>query len=228
MTRSTRMFEIIQLLRRAKGPVTAHAIAEALEVTKRTIYRDIAVLQARRVPIEGEAGVGYIMRAGFDLPPLMFDVEEMEAIFVGLALLGRTWDDGLARAAESAVAKITQVLPSEALQGAPLHVSTWTQIPESRIDPSDLRRHVREAEQLKITYLDLKEQRTHRTLLPLARVYYIDVIVLAAWCELRHDLRNFRVDRIETCRPTGESFADQSESLRDAWQRRTSNQGMVE
>jgi HTH domain len=103
MSRSDRMFEIIQLLRSADQPLTADAIAGTLEVTKRTVYRDISALAAMRVPIEGEAGVGYIMRPGFDLPPLMFTAEEVEAIVVGLALLGRTGDDGLLSAATTSV-----------------------------------------------------------------------------------------------------------------------------
>ena len=101
MSRSNRMFEIIQLLRSAERPMTAHDLAEALEVVTRTIYRDIAALQAMKVPIEGEAGIGYVMRAGFDLPPLMFTTEEVEAIVVGLALLRRTGDIGLQAAARN-------------------------------------------------------------------------------------------------------------------------------
>ncbi|NNJ69003.1 MAG: HTH domain-containing protein, partial [Boseongicola sp.] len=99
MQRITRMFEVIQLLRAARGPLSAEALAETLEVSKRTIYRDVAALQAMRVPIEGEAGVGYIMRRGYDLPPLNFDLEEIEALRVGLMMLGRTGDGSLERAA---------------------------------------------------------------------------------------------------------------------------------
>ena len=102
MSRSARMFEIIQLLRSAPHPLTAADIAETLEVTKRTIYRDVASLQAMRVPIDGAAGIGYIMRPGFDLPPINFDIDEAEAITVGLSLLGRTGDKGLIRAARRA------------------------------------------------------------------------------------------------------------------------------
>ena len=112
MSRSDRMFEIIQLLRRAEKPMTAQALADALEVVPRTIYRDIAVLQGMRVPIEGEAGIGYVMRRGFDLPPLMFTAEEVEAIVVGLALLRRTGDLGLQAAAGRVSGKIAEVLPA--------------------------------------------------------------------------------------------------------------------
>src|SRR5215470_19763004 len=128
MGRSNRMFEVIQVLRAARKPLTAQEIAERLEVNKRTIYRDIAALQAMRIPIEGEAGVGYVMRRGFDLPPLMFDADEVEAIVVGLALLRRTGDAGLQMAAESVAAKIADVLPIEAGQAMrrnALTVSGW-------------------------------------------------------------------------------------------------------
>ena len=105
--RSIRMFDIIQLLRKATRPLTAQQMADTLEVTKRTIYRDIAALQSTRVPIEGEAGIGYILRPGFDLPPINFDVEEAEAITVGLSMIARTGDKGLERAAARAARKLS-------------------------------------------------------------------------------------------------------------------------
>ena len=139
MSRSNRLFEIIQLLRAARKPLTAHGLAEALEVGSRTIYRDIAALQAMRVPIAGEAGIGYVMRAGFDLPPLMFTTEEVEAIVVGLALLKRTGDVGLQGAAETIGAKIAAVLPGDRdgdLTDLPFYVSSWgAGVPGCR-DPS--------------------------------------------------------------------------------------------
>jgi len=219
MSRSTRLFEIIQILRHAEAPVTAQAIADALEVAKRTTYRDIAALQAMRLPIEGEAGIGYVMRAGFDLPPLMFTSEEMEAIVVGLALLGRTGDLGLERAAERAAWKISDVLPDDAQPPASLHVSRWNQIPESSVEAGRLRRFIREEAELNITYRDLKDRRTIRTICPLALIYYIDVVVVAAWCKLRHAFRHFRVERIEECRPTGNHFSESGAQLREAWER---------
>src|ERR1700691_6167527 len=126
MRRSDRLFDIIQRLRTARSPVTAAAIAVELEVTPRTIYRDIVALQASRVPIEGAAGIGYVLRRGFDLPPLMFTSEEIEAIAVGARLVARTGDPGLQDAADSVLSKVTVVLP-EALRAylaaAPFYVS---------------------------------------------------------------------------------------------------------
>src|ERR1700744_5143704 len=111
MRRSDRLFDIIQALRTAKGPTTAAALAERLEVTVRTIYRDVATLQARRVPIEGAAGLGYVLRRGFDLPPLMFTNDEIDAIVVGARLLQRTGDVDLQEAAARVLSKIETVLP---------------------------------------------------------------------------------------------------------------------
>ncbi len=110
------MFEIIQLLRSANSPLTAHNIASELEVSKRTVYRDMATLQAMRVPVEGEAGLGYVMRPGYDLPPLNFTSDEIEAVIVGLAMLGRTGDAGLQSAARSVEQKIGTVLPNDRKQ----------------------------------------------------------------------------------------------------------------
>src|ERR1700683_1739886 len=115
MRRADRLFDIIQKLRVASGPTTAAALAEQLEVNIRTVYRDIATLQARRVPIEGAAGLGYVLRRGFDLPPLMFTTDELDAIAVGARLVRRIRDPGLQQAAESVLSKIGTVLP-EALQ----------------------------------------------------------------------------------------------------------------
>src|SRR5580693_3118226 len=111
MPRSDRLFDIIQALRGARKPMTAATLAEELEVTPRTVYRDIATLQARRVPIEGEAGVGYVLRKGFDLPPLMFTIDEAEAIAVGARLVRRLKDPALQAAAESVLNKVTVVVP---------------------------------------------------------------------------------------------------------------------
>ena len=122
MRRADRLFDIIQVLRLARTPVTAAAIAAELEVAPRTVYRDIATLQARRVPIEGAAGLGYVLRRGYELPPLMFTEEEIEAIAVGVRLLPRTGDPALTVAARNVLTKLAAVVPEplrERLAGAP-------------------------------------------------------------------------------------------------------------
>lgn len=219
MTRSTRMFEIIQILRMGSRPITAQMIADRLEVTKRTIYRDIAALQAMSVPIEGEAGLGYIMRAGFDMPPLMLTSEEVEALFVGAALLQRTGDAGLQQAARSATSKIASALPGGAAPDVPLRVSGWTAITPASISADTMRAYIREGDELQISYLDLQGARSERMLLPLALIYYVDVVVLAAWCCLRQDFRHFRIDRIVACKPTGQQRPERCRRLRFDWER---------
>lgn len=216
MTRSTRLFDIIQILRAAEAPVTAARLAEELEVTKRTIYRDVAVLQGMRVPIDGEAGVGYMMRAGYDLPPLMFSTEELEALYVGMSLLHRTGDPGLERAARRAAEKIASALPGGAPH-VPLRVSGWNRIPREGADAERLRGHIRDAVELQITYVDLQQVRTTRAIKPLALTYHIEVVVLAAWCGLRQGFRHFRIDRILEMAPTGEVFAGEKPRLLRDW-----------
>ncbi len=222
MSRSDRMFEIIQLLRSAAAPLTAETIAVALEVTKRTVYRDISALAAMRVPIEGEAGIGYVMRPGFDLPPLMFSVEEIEAIAVGLALLGRAGDAGLLAAAASVSQKIGTALPGREghnLDAQPLYASRWHNIPAAAVDLRALRQAIRNEERLRISYQDAGGNPTKRTVKPLALVYYVDSQILVAWCELRADFRHFRLDKIAACKPTGKRFTGQGEVLRMRWQK---------
>lgn len=213
MGRSTRMFEIIQLLRSASEPMTAAALAAELEVAQRTIYRDIAALQAMRTPIEGEAGVGYVMRAGFDLPPVNFDAEEAEAITVGLSLIARTGDKGLKRAARRAAQKLS----AATRLSETLFASTWGAEEPEGVDLSDLRRAIREERKLIIAYRDAEGVESRRTILPLAIAYHADVMILAAWCETRADFRHFRPDRISSCAEGEGDFAGRGDQLRGEW-----------
>ena len=220
MSRSDRLFEIIQLLRRTKRPLTADGLAATLEVTARTVYRDIAALQSMRVPIEGAAGVGYIMRPGFDLPPVMFTPEEVEAMAVGLALLGRTGDKDLMRAASRVRRKLTEVLPAGAVRDfdeISLHVSNFGVLLPDTANLAQLRAAVRGEQKLRLVYRNAEGIETVRIVLPLAVFYYVEVVLLAAWCELRRGFRHFRVDRIETCTPLGELFKKEGANLRARW-----------
>ena len=221
MRRADRLFELIHLLRRARRAMTAAQLAEALEVVPRTVYRDIATLKSTGVPIDGAAGVGYIMRPGYDLPPLMFDREEVEAVAVGLQLLNRTGDRDLQAAARRVAAKIASVLPelrADELDDGRFVVSDFGA--PAAADMGMLRTAVRDSRRLALVYRDERERRTERTCLPLAVVYYIEVTVLAAWCELRDDFRHFRVDRIVTCHETGDSFANLAPQMRQDWHAR--------
>lgn len=218
--RSNRLFELIQMLRSARAPVPAHALAISLEVTKRTIYRDIVALQATGVPIEGAAGIGYVMRAGYNLPPLMFTADEIEAIVVGLSLLGRTGDASLQISANRVSRKIADVLPDYSVSpfdAPPLLVSHWNTVPPPGADYRLIRKAIREEEKLHLHYQDAETRATKRTVRPIGLIYYVDNVLLAAWCELREDYRHFRADRIVKCVPTGDFFKGQGTSLRTVW-----------
>ena len=210
--RSSRMFEIIQLLRSAKGPVRAQDIADQLEVTKRTIYRDIASLQSMRVPIEGEAGIGYIMRPGYNLPPINFDVEEAEAISVGLSMIARTGDKALEQAALRAVQKLS----AATTLSETLFSSNWGAKPAD-IDLGDVRTAIRQEVKLALHYRDAEGNVTIRKIRPIAIVYYSDVVVVAAWCDMRQDFRHFRADRMTSCEVLAEGFKGEAQALRRDW-----------
>lgn len=219
MRRADRLLQIVQALRRQRGPVTAQALADELEVSRRTIYRDVLALQASRVPIEGEAGVGYVLRPGYDLPPLMFTVEEIEAIVLGARLACDRGDADLARAADDVLAKVAAVLPpplAAALERSALLVPSRA-ADEAAFGPylTVLRRGVRERTRLRIGYVDAAGAVTDRVVWPLALLYYSDVTLLGAWCELRQGYRFFRTDRIEGLQTTGKRFDTRNGALVD-------------
>jgi predicted DNA-binding transcriptional regulator YafY len=220
MRKASRLFEIIQILRLARQPVTAAVIAGKLEVTVRSVYRDIAALQAMRVPIEGERGIGYILRPGFDLPPLMFSIEEMEAIVLALALVERTGDGELKQAARGVSRKIAGAVPlplRQALDANALHAWGAGVPSPPGIDLAMVRRAIRDEEKLAIGYRDESGRTTERTIRPIALIYYSQTANVVAWCELRLAIRNFRSDRIEHCEETGAWFKDEGEALRELW-----------
>lgn len=220
MRRADRLFDIIQTLRAASHPLTAAALAEQLEVTVRTIYRDIAALQASRVPIEGATGIGYVLRRGFDLPPLMFTADEIDAITVGARLVRRLRDPTLQRAAESVLVKVSAVLPEglqSLLRPAPFYVSTGSAPAVTGIDLAAVREAIHAARKIAIVYIDEKDRRTERTIRPIAMAYYVDVTLIAAWCELRRDFRHFRVDRIASAHLLDEDFRADSPRLMAEW-----------
>ncbi|WEX87722.1 YafY family transcriptional regulator [Sinorhizobium garamanticum] len=220
MRKASRLFEIIQILRLARKPITAADIAETLEVTPRSIYRDIAALQAMRVPIEGERGLGYILRPGFDLPPLMFTIEETEAIVLALALLARTGDEELKAAARRVNQKITGAVPGplrQAFQSQALHAWGTVAAPPPAIDLAMVRRAIRDEQKLALDYRDELGRASERTVRPLALIYYSEHAMMVAWCELRQDIRNFRADRVEHCEPVGAFFRGEGNRLRQLW-----------
>jgi predicted DNA-binding transcriptional regulator YafY len=210
LRRADRLFDILRILRAAKQPVTATSIADELEVTVRTIYRDVATLQARRIPIEGAAGIGYVLRRGFELPPLMFTEDEAEAIAVGVRMLARTGDPGLQKAAESVLSKVALVVPDplrEYLSAAPLYVSkSGAPVPARRDLPGTIRHAIRDARKMRIAYRDGDGHSTERVIQPFAVAYYIEATLICAWCELRNDVRHFRMDRVVNAEVLDEAF----------------------
>lgn len=202
MRRADRLFQLVQLIR-GRRLSTAAYLAERLAVTSRTIYRDVADLQHQGVPIEGEAGVGYRLGSGFDLPPLMFTEIEAKALVAAVRVAQIALDADLAADAEAALSKILSVLPAAARAAAesqalyaPLNVMTGLN-PGTRQHLQQLREAVQAQRTLKITYKDLQGNSSARTVRPLGCFYWGKVWTLAAWCDARGDFRSFRVDRIE-------------------------------
>lgn len=215
MSKSSRLFEIIQLLRAAKVPLLAQQMADSLEVSKRTIYRDIATLQAMQTPIYGEAGVGYVMRKGYDLPPINLDVEEAEAIAVGLSLIARTGDLALWRAAGRAARKLNEVAPGTRR----LIASSWGLEDIQTMNLGTLRSAIREEKKVVLQYGDATGTVTDRTIWPLVLIYYVDTAIVVGWCELRQGLRHFRLDRVQDWSLSEDHFTGKSPALLIEWEK---------
>ena len=222
MRRADRLFQIVQYLRGGRL-VTAASLAERLEVSERTIYRDIADLQSTGVPIDGEAGVGYIMREGFDLPPLMFSRDEIVALVTG-ARMARAWGGAaVARAAEEALIKIEAVLPDgerSRIQQTEIHAPDFMMPDEDRLRFDLLERAADRRQVLEVAYRDAEGAVTARRIRPLGLWFWGKVWTLAAWCELRSDFRTFRLDRMDQIRETGEAFRlERGRTLTDYYRR---------
>lgn len=198
MRRADRLFAILQMLRRKKT-LRASDIAARLEVSERTIYRDIKDLVSTGVPIEGAAGVGYILRPGFDLPPLMFNESEVEALLLGARIVQSWADPELAEAAATAIDKVAAVSPDPLKRQFDL-VRLWAPADHGSetiaIDQAALRRAIRSQNKVRFNYRDLADQTSQRTVRPLIMAFYGPVWLLAAWCETRKSFRVFRLDRM--------------------------------
>ena len=208
MRRADRLFQIVQNLRGGRL-VTARMLAERLEVSERTIYRDIADLQSTGVPIDGEAGVGYLMREGYDLPPLMFTRDEIVALVAGARMVRAFGGAQMARAAEEALVKIGAVLPGQEklrLSRTEIHMPDWVVDDASRRSIDLLERAIDERDVLRLAYTDEAGQTSARDVRPLGLWFWGKVWTLVAWCELRHDFSAFRIDRIAAIERTGKVF----------------------
>jgi predicted DNA-binding transcriptional regulator YafY len=213
MRRADRLFLIIHALRGRRTALPARSLADTLGVSLRTVYRDVADLQLSGVPIEGEAGVGYVLRKGADIPPLMFTAEELEALVVGTRFVKAFAGRRLHRGAQAALLKIEAVLPPElkqrALRSRIFAPADWSEAKNGLID----RLHAAiEAQQvLRLDYRDEAARTTQREVEPLCLAFWGGVWTLGSWCRLRCDFRTFRPDRIATFEPTGEVFVETAE-----------------
>src|SRR4051812_26333424 len=222
MRRADRLFQIIQILRRARGPITAEAICAELETSKRTVYRDIADLMAQRVPIRGEAGLGYVLEGGFDLPPLMLTSDEIEAAVLGAQWVARNGDPALVVAAQDLIAKIGAAVP-ERLRAYVLEPVTamppqWKPARDG-MDLAVLRGHIRAGRKITLQYRDEQGRPSERIVWPVALGYLELARYLIAWCELREDFRHFRTDRIAGATLLDDRYPVRPSVLRAQWLR---------
>ncbi|MDR3507094.1 MAG: YafY family protein [Caulobacteraceae bacterium] len=220
MRRADRLFQIIQILRRSHRPVTADQLAAELETSKRTIYRDIADLIGQRVPIRGEAGLGYVLSGDFDMPPLMLTPDEIEAAVLGAQWVAERGDPVLAGAARDLIAKIAAAVP-ERLR--PYIAEPATRAARGRvvapdgIDIARTRAWIHSGRKIRITYRDEQGATSQRTLWPVIVGYFETLRMLAAWCELRQDFRHFRTDRITDAEFLDERHGCRPGDLRTRW-----------
>jgi predicted DNA-binding transcriptional regulator YafY len=216
--RADRLFQIVQRLRR-RGVTTARQLAEHLEVSERTVYRDVADLIASGVPILGEAGVGYALPRGYDLPPLMFSEDEIEALVLGARIVQAWADPQLARAADDALAKIEHVLPArlkDKVPDATLFAPGFHVRRQQAAGLGELRAALKDRRKVRFAYADRGGARSARSVRPLGLFYWGQTWSLGAWCELRVGFRNFRLDRMEGLVVLDERFADEpGRTLRD-------------
>jgi predicted DNA-binding transcriptional regulator YafY len=220
VARSERLLELIQVLRRHRRPVSGQSLAAELGVSLRTVYRDIQALSRQGASIDGEAGVGFVLRPGFVLPPLMFSDEELEALVLGSRWVARSTDEPLARAARNLIAKIAAVLPEDLRDGIDatgLIAGGGPDLGSAPIDLAPIRAAIRVEQKLVLHYVDAKGDRTRRTVWPVALGFFERVRVLAAWCELRQDFRHFRTDRIVTLRRTDKRYPRRRRALMKEW-----------
>lgn len=208
------------MLRRHRRPVSGVQLAQEFAVSLRTIYRDIQTLIAQGAPIEGEAGMGYVLRPGFTLPPLMFSNDEVEAIALGSGLVARSADPALAKAARNALAKIQAVLPIDRADDVGKSAVIAGAIKSATVDAVNLapiRGAIRSEQKIWIAYTDEHAVRTERRIWPISLTFCMHVRLLAAWCELRQDYRHFRTDRIAAFAEVGERYPRRRRILIKEW-----------
>jgi len=221
LSRTQRLFDLIQILRRHRYPVTGKQLADELDVSLRTLYRDIATLQTQGASIEGETGLGYVLRPGFMLPPLMFSEEEIEALVLGSRWIARRTDRKLRIAATNVLAKISAVLPEDLrhqLEFSGLLIGPVKTAIENDDEKEALIRYaIRREYKLQMTYIDVKGDESERLIWPLALGFFEEVHVIVAWCELRLDFRHFRTDRIAKLMQCETHYPQRRQALLKKW-----------
>jgi predicted DNA-binding transcriptional regulator YafY len=220
MSRAQRLLDLLQLLRRHRHPVAGATLADELRISLRTLYRDIAALQAQGAKIDGEPGVGYLLRPGFMLPPLMFSEEEIEAIVLGSRWVANRADKQLAAAARNALAKIAAVLPPDLqhdLDTSALLIGPGETRAAGDQELALIRQAIRTERKLEITYLDEKSTESTRTIWPFALAFFERVRIVVAWCERRHSFRHFRTDRITALAMTDVRYPRRRQALLKEW-----------
>ncbi len=217
MSRTERLFDLLQILRRHRYPITGQQLADELNVSLRTLYRDIATLQAQGAFIEGEPGLGYVLRPGFILPPLMFSEDELEALVLGSRWVERRTDKKLRLAASNVLAKISAVLPKELRQqlefSGLLIGPVKTAIANDDEKEALIRHAIRREYKLQMTYIDVKGDESQRIIWPLALGFFEEMHVVVAWCELRADFRHFRTDRIKNLEQLETGYPQRRQTL---------------
>lgn len=223
MSRADRLLRLVQLLRRQRAPVSAAVLAQELEVSARSIYRDVETLRAQGAGIEGEAGVGYVLKPGFLLPPLMFSDEELEALMLGLRLAAEHGDTGLENAAAEVVAKLRAVLPKDLqslVSATGLLAGTARARPHEAIELAEVRRALRLERKARIEYTDQRGTTSTRVIWPVALGFFERARVVVGWCEARDDFRSFRADRIARWTTLATGFPQRRTALLKAWRER--------
>lgn len=220
MRRTERLFQIIQTLRGRRSPITAQALAAELETSVRTVYRDIAELQAQRVPVKGEAGIGYVLEKGYDFPPLMLTAAEIEAAVIGAQWASTLGDESLARSARDLLAKIRDGVPEHLrpviLDSTVMAVNVQPLIAD-QLDMGKIREAIRKRLKLKLSYADQQGKPSERVIWPICVVYFESVRLLVGWCELRQSFRHFRSDRIRQVLFLPQTYPTETRELLRAW-----------
>lgn len=224
MRRTERLSQIIQILRSTRSPITGRDLADELEISLRTLYRDMAELTAQRIPITGEAGMGYVLDDGYDMPPLMLTADELEAAALGAAWVASEADPSLARAARDLVSKLSEAIPKELqpiiLGASSKAITTQSKVSE-RFDSALLRHAIRERYKLQLTYTDRDGGITDRIVWPMLIAFLDRNRYLVAWCETRKDYRHFKTDRVQELKVLDEKYPERRAVLIQGWEEAT-------